>query len=365
MREIETSDLKQEMIIAKDVFSEKGQLIVAADSCLTRQMISHLLYYKINSVFIIDDDNIPLATKESMQKKSEIEKSHIAKLISTAEFNNFKKLYQENTKLLENSFNDIILKNTPIDQPSLIDDTVRLYEQNAMTYSLFGMLHSMKEIDDSTYAHCINVSIISRLIGTWMDMSAKALDDLTHAGLLHDIGKCQIPNDILLKPGKLTPQEYEFMKKHPEFGYSIVKNQDIDENIKKAVLLHHERFDGTGYPYGWTGDKLDDFSSIVCIADVYDAMTSVRCYRGALCPFDVIANFEQEGLGKYNPKFIYSFLKRIANSYINCEVLLSNDEVARIIYITKKLTRPVVQLNKDGSFLSLEEHPDIYIEAIV
>ena len=81
MREIETSDLKQEMIIAKDVFSEKGQLIVAADSCLTRQMISHLLYYKINSVFIIDDDNIPLATKESMQKKSEIEKSHIARIL--------------------------------------------------------------------------------------------------------------------------------------------------------------------------------------------------------------------------------------------------------------------------------------------
>ena len=94
-------------------------------------------------------------------------------------------------------------------------------------------------------------------------------------------------------------------------------------------------------------------------------MTSARCYRGALCPFDVIANFEQEGLGKYHPKFIYLFLEKIATSYLNSDILLSNGQVGRIIYINNQLTRPIVQLKDNNSFLNLEEHPDIYVEAII
>ena len=365
MKSVETSSLKQGMVVAENVYSKNGQLIVSSNSCLTRQMISHLVYYKIESIKIIDVEQIPEETKESINKKSEIERTHMVRLLSSREFEIFQKQYVENVAVLEDNFNDIILKNIPIDEPKLITDTVELFEQNSTTYSLFGMLHSMKQIDDSTYAHCINVSIISRLIGTWVNMTKEDLDTLTLAGLLHDIGKCQIPKDILLKPGKLTAQEYEFIKKHPEFGYGIVQNQDIDDRIKKAVLLHHERYDGTGYPYGYSGEQLDDFESIVCIADVYDAMTSARCYRGALCPFDVIANFEQEGLGKYHPKFIYLFLEKIATSYLNSDILLSNGQVGRIIYINNQLTRPIVQLKDNNSFLNLEEHPDIYVEAII
>lgn len=360
---IDVRHIKEGQIVAENVYTRNGQLILSKDTCLTRQMISRLTFYEIPSVFILEGE-IPHTTQAAIDLKAKTEQSHVAKLLASSEFQIFKQSYSHNVEILEQNFNDIILKNTSIDELSLITDTISLFEQNPSTYSLLGMLHIMKQIDDSTYAHSMNVAILSRLIGTWMNFSKEDLDILTTAGLLHDIGKCQIPDDILLKPGKLTGSEYEFIKMHPQFGYNIVKNQSIDPRVKSAVLGHHERYDGTGYPSKLSGAEIDDFTSIVSIADVYDAMTANRCYRQSLCPFEVIATFEAEGLNRYNPKYIYTFLEHIVSSYLNSEVLLSNNQKGRIILANKQLTRPVVQLD-NNEFIDLEEHTDIYIQTII
>ena len=120
------------------------------------------------------------------------------------------------------------------------------------------------------------------------------LDTLTLCGLLHDIGKLKIPDEILNKPGKYTDEEFDLVKRHTKFGYELLKTLNIDPHIKKAALLHHERCDGSGYPLKATQKDLDDFSMVVAIADVYDAMTAARSYRAPLCPFQVIERFEQE-----------------------------------------------------------------------
>lgn len=363
MSKVVTSNLTEGLIVAENVYSKAGQLIIPANCCLTQQMILHLSYYGINEVTINEGD-IPLEAQKAMIIKKQIQDNFKEKIESTPEYAKFHDDYLHDINVIEKHFNDIILKNTQIDEPNLITETVNLFNEYESTYSLFGMLHSMQKIDDSTYAHCINVSIICRLIGTWLNLSDEDLDHLTMAGLLHDIGKCKVPEDIILKPGKLSPQEYEMVKMHTSFGYAILQNQDIDERIKKAALLHHERFDGSGYPMGIANDEIDLFSAIVSIADVYDAMTSNRVYRGALCPFDVIASFEKEGLNKYHPGTILVFLEKIANSYVNSEVLLSDGNHARIILINnRKLTRPIVQIG--DNFINLEERPDLYIEAII
>ena len=93
-------------------------------------------------------------------------------------------------------------------------------------------------------------------------------------------------------------------------------------------------------------------------------MTQNRVYRSGMCPFDVIATFEQNGLKKYKTQYILIFLERIANSYINCEVLLSNNKIGRIIFLNTNLTRPIIQLN-DGQIINLEDNLEIYIHAIV
>lgn len=98
---------------------------------------------------------------------------------------------------------------------------------------MFDMLHNMRKITDSTYAHSLNVSLISRMIGMWQDYNADDLETLTLGGLLHDIGKSKIPPEIINKPGRLTPEEYELVKKHSEYGYELLKNQNVSVRIKK------------------------------------------------------------------------------------------------------------------------------------
>lgn len=360
---IQIKHLQVGMMVAEDVFSKAGQLIIRKDSILTRQMIAHLKYYFISEVNIYDEqlsDDI----QDAIAAQSSKEATNLEKILNSEEYKIFKKDYTSNVSMLQDSVNDIILRNTPVNPQELIAETVKIFENGQSYFSLFGMLHSMKQIDDSTFAHSVNVAMISRMIGTWSNFDEKTLDLLTLAGLLHDIGKCQIPDEILLKPARLTPQEYEFMKLHAQYGYDLIKEQDLDLRVKQAVLSHHERCDGSGYPNALSLEQMTDFDCIISIADVYDAMTADRCYRMGLCPFEVISTFEAEGLQKYHPKYITTFLKKIANSYLNSDVMLSNNMPARIVYINTRLTRPIVQL-KTGEFFNLLDHPAIYIESII
>lgn len=326
-------------------------------------MIAHLSYYNIPSASIVDG-TIPSAAIASMQKTEQVTLSYSQKIRSSRSSQRFKSDYVKKIRFLKSSLNDLIDRTDPIDQAELLSESVGLFGKQSTTISIFDNLHNMRQIDDSTYAHCLNVSIISRMFGMWLKYSDEDLDVLTLAGLLHDIGKCKIPNAIISKKGKLTDAEYEVIKAHAQLGYDILKDQPLDERIKNAALMHHERYDGTGYPNHLVGKEIDDMAAIIAIADVYDAMTSDRCYRRALCPFEVIASFELEGLNRYNPQFILCFLEHIANTYVNNNVLLSNGQTGKIILITQRLTRPVIQL-EDQTFLDLNDRPDLYIQAII
>ena len=315
MKIVSINNLKPGMVISEDVFSYHGQCLAKQNTPVTLQLIEHLKFYQIASVSIFPENHGDRNSSTMTARRLETY-------------------------------------------------SLTLFGENSTTISMFDMLHNMRQIDDSTYAHSVNVALICRLIGKWKNFSEKDMDTLTLCGLLHDIGKSKIPNEIIGKPGKLTDSEYEEIKKHPVIGYNMVKNLNIDQRVKNAVLLHHERFDGKGYPLGLTGSEIDDFTSIVSIADVYDAMTANRCYRDGLCPFEVIAIFEKEGLTQFNPKYILTFLDHIANTYINNEVLLSDGSSGKIVLINKKLTRPTIQLD-NGNFINLESRLDLYVQAII
>jgi putative nucleotidyltransferase with HDIG domain len=361
---IQTKDLKVGMMVSENTFSKAGQLIIRKDSILSRQMISHLKFYSITEVNIYEDA-LSKEILDAIENRNGVQTTQLERILQSKEYKVFKKEYSANVNMLEHNINDILIRNAPVDPTELVNETVKIFDKSQDYFSFFGMLHSMKQIDDSTFAHSVNVAMIARLIGTWSNFDKETLDLLTLAGLLHDIGKCQIPDEILMIPRKLTNEEYQFIKLHAQFGYEILKNQDLDMRIKQAALLHHERCDGSGYPFGHDIHKLGDFDCIISIADVYDAMTADRCYRSGLCPFEVISFFEEEGLQKYHPKYITSFLQRIARSYLNSDVLLSNGDIARIIFLNERLTRPTVQLHKNKAFLNLEQNPHIYIQEII
>ena len=324
-------------------------------------MIEHLKFYQIASVSIFPENH---GDRNSSTMTAQRLETYSQRIRRSPEFQRFKTDYTKKVSFMKENINNFIVNDEDLNVDQLLDETLTLFGENSTTISMFDMLHNMRQIDDSTYAHSVNVALICRLIGKWKNFSEKDMDTLTLCGLLHDIGKSKIPNEIIGKPGKLTDSEYEEIKKHPVIGYNLVKNLDIDQRIKNAVLLHHERFDGKGYPLGLTGNEIDDFTSIVSIADVYDAMTANRCYRDGLCPFEVIAIFEKEGLTQFNPKYILTFLDHIANTYINNEVLLSDGSSGKIVLINKKLTRPTIQLD-NGNFVNLESRLDLYVQAII
>ena len=170
---------------------------------------------------------------------------------------------------------------------------------------------------------------------------------------------------LLNKPGKYTDEEFAQVRLHTQYGYELLKPLPLDAHIKLAALSHHERCDGTGYPNGLTTNDIDPYARVVAIADVYDAMTTARSYRAPLCAFQVIANFERDGLQKYDTKCVLAFLNRIAGTYQNHRILLSDGRSANIVMLNdKQLSRPIVQLD-DGSCIDLSTAGDLHIQAVL
>ena len=146
-------------------------------------------------------------------------------------------------------------------------------------------LAKLSEFDDYTYTHSINVAAISVVFGEYIGMSREELVLLGVAGMMHDLGKTTVPSGIINKPGPLNKAEREEVRRHPEYGCHILqRNSEIPDRVMKAVLHHHERYNGSGYPDGLTRKDVPAFARILCLADVYDALTSDRCYKNAILP---------------------------------------------------------------------------------
>lgn len=195
-------------------------------------------------------------------------------------------------------------------------------------------------------------------------MSEEDINLATACGILHDLGKLLVDQSIIRKPGGLTDSEFAEIKKHPFAGYRMLMERGANDIICNAALMHHERCDGSGYPSALKDEEIDDMAMLVAIADVYDAMTSTRVYRGPLCPFRVIESFEEDGLLKYNPRFLLPFLENIADTYLTSPCSLNDGRKGTIIFINKhKLSRPIVKCGEE--YINLTLTPNLYIDSLL
>jgi putative nucleotidyltransferase with HDIG domain len=156
----------------------------------------------------------------------------------------------------------------------MVDETRKSYLNTVRC-----LANAIEAKDEYTRGHCERVTKYSVAIGEAMGLLQEEISDLRFAGVLHDIGKIGIPSQVLNKASRLTDEEFEIIKKHPEIGYHILKDIEFLDRCKKIVYQHHERLDGRGYPNRLQGDQIDRLSRILTIADAYDAMTSSRPYR--------------------------------------------------------------------------------------
>lgn len=358
MKIVPTIQLVPGMIAAQDILSTDNRFILKKGTILTDAMITKLDLYGILTVAV---------EKESYREPqawNDPEQSFTDRVKNSPDFKAFHDDYVVEVESFREKLNSVITKNAPLDIQNMINDALKLLNEHRGRIGIFDMLHNMREFDDSTFSHCMNVGLICYIFAGWLKMDKSEAELVTACGLLHDVGKLLVSRDIIQKPGKLTHDEFAEMKKHPNTGYRLLQEQGVDENICNAALMHHERCDGSGYPFGMTEGKIDKYAKMVAIADVYDAMTSSRVYRGPMCPFRVIEIFEDEGFQKYDVNYILTFLENIVNTYITTPCRLSNGQEGTIIFVNKhKLSRPTIKCGYE--YINLSERPDLYIECLL
>lgn len=154
--------------------------------------------------------------------------------------------------------------------------------QMKMIESVSDLLHIIQEKDQYTEDHCNNTGNLAVQIATILKLHERTIENILYAGKFHDVGKIDLPMDVLNKPGALTHQEFEMVKAHSRIGSDIVKREIDDPYMARIVLEHHEKLDGSGYPAGLKGDEICMEARVILVADSYDAMTTDRPYRKAL-----------------------------------------------------------------------------------
>ena len=355
-----TSQVTPGMVVAEDVFTFNNQLIIAAGTTIDDKLITRMKFYSVNTLTVNapDDAESMFATYES----TELPLSDVIK--ATPEFQYYQSAMPAAVAALKEQIHDLVGNNTEVDQQALLSDVQGLMKHSRNGIHVFDMIHCMRDYNDQTFAHSLNVSLISYVLGTWLGFSKKDLEILTLSGLLHDVGKVTMPPAIMFKPGRLTEDEYATIKTHAMRGYSILRPKNLDNRIKLAAMMHHERCDGSGYPMGLLSDQIDSFAKIVAIADVYEAMTSARVYRNAICPFEVISLFETEGLAKYDTHYMMCFLEHLNLTYINSNVRLSDKSEGKIVMMNRfALARPIIKVGR--KYVDLSSDRNLFIEAIL
>jgi len=340
MLKIKVNSLKPGVTLGKDIFTYDSKLLLPRGTMVTREHLDNLRSRNIDDVFIMDAE-----TRVKSGKR-------------------FEDVYSDSLGVVRSFMLEAKL-GKPLDFEDISDITDLLLEQVFDAGDLFRQMRLMKEKDDYLFTHSVNVALLCILMGRWLKCDPEAIKELGEAGLLHDIGKVFIDDNILNKPAKLSDSEYEEIKKHTLMGYNLLTQYDwISSNVANAALMHHERADGSGYPMGTRGYSKNLCVSVVAVADVYDAVTSTRVYSSKRSPYTAAEILWQESFGKLNPSISKVFYDKITSFYVGNEVLLSNDEIGVVIYVDpSQPTRPIVMVG--DTFYNLATDRSISILEVI
>ena len=279
-----------------------------------------------------------------------------------------KGIFKEEYRSKVSNFKDIfknVLNGEKVDLEKVSKVSDDIFKNVDDIYVAIESINELKDFDEYTHIHSINVALYSMLLANWMNLEKEDIKDLVKASVLHDIGKAKIPDNILNKPGKFTDEESIEMRNHAQYSYDICEDiEDVSDRVKQAVLSHHEKIDGSGYPNGLKGDEICLFSKIIAVCDVYDAITSKRVYKDKITPFETFEEIIEHGYGKLDTEIMLTFLDNIGNLYIGLDVKLSNGEIGEIVFIPHdKLSQPLIKV--DDKFIDLSVEKDIKIKEIV
>lgn len=265
-----------------------------------------------------------------------IKVASVEKTDETPEDDSPRRVYGKALKAVNNIFEDVRMGRIPSSDEAVgvVKNMARLTLEDP--HALFA-LSLLKDYDNYTFTHSVNVSVLSLAVGRACQVSEEELRLLGLGGLLHDIGKLKIDVAIINKPGKLTDQEFATIKNHPRLGADIVKEMEgVTQEVLDIVLGHHLRFDRTGYPEDARGHKLSRLNDMAAIADAYDAMTTMRSYQNPVTPRKAVEILEGLGGSSLNPDYIQRFSYSLGTYPVGTLVRLDSNEIGLVMEVGKK-----------------------------
>lgn len=349
MQKLTLNDVTPGMKLAKDVVLDDGRILLLKGFTIKPRYIKKLEAYKVP--YVVVEDTLVELDEISEERVYEDAFTNIKDIMECVR-------YDEKVDIvtLKETVNDMV-------QHILNDDMV------------FMTLTGIRDIDNYTFLHCVDVCIYSVVTAKSLGMSYDEIQELALAAILHDVGKCKVPLSILNKPGKLTYEEFEIMKRHALSGLEIANQlPGLNEKIARIICQHHEKWDGTGYPLGLKSYDIELGARIISIADVYDALTANRVYRKRFMPHDAAEYLMAQNESQFDPRILKHFIDNIAVYPQDIIVLLNTGEVARVLpsrgmasmrprvsVITKKDGPPIF----DPYELDLRNNPTVFVVDII
>ena len=324
MKYVPSDHLLPGMISLKSIYNRRGVCLLGANHVLTPPIITQLCNQHYPGVFVYDE--FPELGKMNPGfgedwRISEVKAQHILNVDRVIFF-----------------------------ATSVVESILHMEDR------LLDMVE-LKEHKHDIYTHSVNVAMISTVCGIGMGLSDQELKELATTAMLHDIGKLAIPDEILNKPGKLNDDEMELMKSHSQLGATILdQTSALTNEMKKSILMHHENYDGSGYPTGAKGEEIPLYARIIHVADVYDAMIQKRSYKKPFNPLEVVEYLMGNAGIMFDIDVIYSFLRYVTIYPVGTMVTLSDGREARVVKNRpNQALRPVVVLKETKERVDLAE----------
>jgi len=325
-------------VVARAIHTLDGVFLLSAGTVLTPEHKEKLQNYGITEIYIEDTISEGIEIPELIREEVITEvKSQVKKMMTSPSIKvsvDVKKVGEIVERLIAN-----ILENDRI----------------------VASLCDVRSIDEYTFSHSVNVSVISIVTGIGVGMKEDTLRDLGIGALLHDLGKVMVDDTILRKPTNLTSIEYDEVKKHTYYGYEILqKSENISREACDIALSHHERLDGSGYPRRLKSSDIQIFARIAAIADVYDALTTDKVYRRKMMPHDVLDYMLSLGGKHFDKSLLDAFVRHIAYYPVGTAVILNSGEKGLVSeYNPYFPNRPVVRVVIDESGHSLKKYREV------
>lgn len=344
--------LKSGMTLGKNIYTDSGKILLSAGTQLKAGYIERLNELGISDIYIETEETSDIAIDDVIREQNRFEA---------------KKIIRQTMKNIQ------VGKYIPTQEifhavDNILDDLLN-------TREIMVNLSDIRSMDDYTFGHCVNVCVLSLITGIAMNYNKEQLRNLGIGAILHDIGKTAIDKELLNKPSSLTDEEYKVIQNHTVLGYKILKKYPMISGFSTMVaLMHHERYDGTGYPLGKGGQAIHEFSRIVAIADVYDALTSDRVYKKKVLPHRAIEYLISMGNHQFDYEIVKKFIAHIANYPIGTIIRLNTGALAIVIDVDKDCpSRPIVRylnnntVDKGKKFkeIKLVDYPSITITEVL